>query len=262
MNALVTQYFFGESHFDEVVFLSKQSEWTWEKVCTHISAFPKGWYALTRVSSEDRIEFMADFWLRSLPFHPKLHVILLEFFQKLDDLDVVVTRQGEHWGCELIYSLKDESSFFRGLPPATPLALKELHEEISVSLPSDYISFLTIHNGFGKLSELNLLQSNEILEVRKRLEQILHRSQNPVTCRGVDVNPRSLFPFYEVLGLNSFQCFYADWYPGGEMGNVYFSGIDYTISDISVENHWIEQLAFPTFLEWLAHYLGGMSLSL
>ena len=38
------------------------------------------------------------------------------------------------------------------------------------------------------------------------------------------------------------------------------SGIDYTISDYMDRKGWADQLAFPTFLEWLAFYLEGNSL--
>ena len=41
------------------------------------------------------------------------------------------------------------------------------------------------------------------------------------------------------------------------MGNVYLSGIDYTLSDVSDKKAWAENLAFPTFSEWLAYYLRG-----
>ena len=50
------------------------------------------------------------------------------------------------------------------------------------------------------------------------------------------------------------------WYPGSEMGNVYLSGIDYTISDYRDRKEWADRLAFPTFLDWLAFYLEGNSL--
>ena len=76
------------------------------------------------------------------------------------------------------------------------------------------------------------------------------------------LDPHSLFPFYEEYGLGSFQCFNAEWYPGSEMGNVYFSGIDYTLSDISDRSTWSENLAYPTFLEWLTEFLEGMNTSL
>ena len=42
------------------------------------------------------------------------------------------------------------------------------------------------------------------------------------------------------------------------MGNIYYSGIEHTISDFKDPAMWVENLAFSTFLDWLAFYLEGM----
>ena len=77
---------------------------------------------------------------------------------------------------------------------------------------------------------------------------------------GKGVDPGALIPFYETLGLDSFQCFYRDWYPGSEMGNVNFSGMDSKVSELTDKNNWNDNLAFSTFSEWLAFYMQGMDL--
>jgi hypothetical protein len=45
------------------------------------------------------------------------------------------------------------------------------------------------------------------------------------------------------------------------MGNIYFSGIETTVSDISDLKTWAENLAYPTFLEWLTAFLEGINRS-
>jgi hypothetical protein len=91
--------------------------------------------------------------------------------------------------------------------------------------------------------------------------EMIIKAPHVVKSGFVAVDPGTLVPFYESSGLNSFQCFYADWYPGSEMGNLYFSGLDYTVSDLTRQSAWEENGAFPTFLEWLASYLEGMEIA-
>ena len=51
-----------------------------------------------------------------------------------------------------------------------------------------------------------------------------------------------------------FQCFYLDWYPELNIGNVFFSSKDNTISQYkNVQNG--HDLAFYSFLDWLFFYL-------
>lgn len=259
MNSLVDQFFSGnrESLFQEVRFLSQEPNAKWEEVARVAFDLPPSWFELSRISPRDRIEFTRDFWLDRIPYHPKAHPALFDFFENLDDVGVVLTRRmnDEPMDAELVYSLKDGSSFFRGKPPASEGEAQELKHALEVALPKDYLSFLRIHNGFGKLSEMGLLESTEILDAKKKVFDLLLKAE-----KRMHADPGSLIPFYETLGLASFQSFYTDWYPGSEMGNVYVSGIDYTISDVSNKKLWTENLAFPTFSEWLIYYLQGMNL--
>jgi hypothetical protein len=264
MNNLVRQFFSGtkDASFKEVIFLSEEKNITWEEASSKGFELPRSWYELSRVEPRDRVEFTRDFWLDRIPYHPKAHPLIFEFFEQLDDIAVVLTRKNgdEPMDSELVYSLADASSFFRGRPPCTEGMVSDLKQQLDCNLPHDFLSFLRIHNGFGKLSEMGLLESEEIPEARRRVMNLLLKTEKRVKAGHHDVDPGALIPFYESLGLSSFQCFYTDWYPGSEMGNVYLSGIDYTLSDVSDKKGWIENLAFPTFSEWLAYYLEGMNL--
>lgn len=263
MNSLVRNFFAGkdEASFKEVLFLSEIKE-KWEDISKAAPDLPRGWFELSRVTAQDRIDFTRDFWLDRMPYHPSAHPAFFEFFEELDDVAVVLTRrrEDEPLQAELVYSLEDDSTFFRGKPPCSDEDVHELKGEIGVSLPHDYLSFMRIHNGFGKLSEMGLLEIGEIAHAKRRVMDLLIQTDKRVKSGNNDVDPGALVPFYESLGLASFQCFYTDWYPGSEMGNVYLSGIDYTLSDVSDKKAWAENLAFPTFSEWLAYYLQGMNL--
>jgi len=264
MNSLIRQFFTGnkENQFKEVLFLSEESNATWEAISRIAFDLPRGWFELSRLSPQDRIEFTRDFWLDRIPYHPSAHPAFFEFFDQLDDVAVVLMRRREEepLDSELVYSLADNSSFFRGKPPCTEGDLHDLKSEIELNLPHDFLSFVRIHNGFGKLSEMGLLEVEEIAPVRRRVMNMLMQTEKRIHAAGLEVDPAALIPFYETLGLSSFQCFYTDWYPGNEMGNVYLSGIDYTLSDVSDKKMWAENLAFPTFSEWFAYYLQGMDL--
>ncbi len=264
MNSLVQQFYTSkESTFKEVLFLSeKKEELDYSALSKIAFDLPRAWYELSRISARDRIEFTRDFWLDRIPYHPNAHPAFFEFFERLDDVAVVLTREieNEPMNSELVYSLKDNSSFFRGKPPCAEGDIQELLSELNSGLPRDYLSFLKIHNGFGKLSEMGVLEIQEIPDARRRVMDHLLNAGKRMKSGEKRVDPGSLIPFFEALGLSSFQCFYMDWYPGSEMGNVYFSGIDDTVSDVSNKKFWVENLAFMTFSEWLAHYLQGMNL--
>jgi hypothetical protein len=266
MNSLVRQFFLGneERPFKEVIFLNEESNVLWEDVSVKSPRLPRGWFELSRVKVIDRIEFTRDFWLDRMPYHPVAHPAFYEFFEQLDDVIVVLMRKrdGDPFESQLIYSMADNSTFFRGNPPCKEKDLEEFYAEIEVALPYDYTSFMRIHDGFGKLSEMGLLEVEDLSYARRRVMDLCLQMDERISSRGKIVDPGALIPFYEVLGLSSFQCFFKDWYPGSEMGNVYLSGIDYTISDLSDRKAWSENLAFPTFSDWLVQYLQGMNLCL
>jgi hypothetical protein len=265
MNTLVRDFYRRpekeESLFHSVLFLSDNPD-SLNDASRYSSELPRGWFELCRLPAEDRIEFVRDFWLNLLPYHPAFHIFLTEFFGKLDDVGVVLTQVSQQSPsvAEMIYSLKDNSTFFHALPPCTESELNELKSLIVHPLPHDYLAFLRIHNGFGKLSDLGLLKTRQAIDAQKHLMDQFLWSDRTIKMKNQAIDPSSLIPFYESYGLQSYQCFFNEWYPGSEMGNVYLSGIDYTISDYSDRKEWADQMAFPTFLDWLAFYMEGNSL--
>ena len=267
MNSLIRQFFCVEEgkkdvHFRDVIFLNERSDWSWEETSENAPTLPKPWFELSRLSASDRIEFVSDLWLERLPYHPKCYAELENFFARLDDIGIVLHKQSEEevFTVEMLYSLSDNSTFFRGLPPCKEEEWSQWISQIPYDLPRDFRAFCHIHHGFGKLSELGVLKLDEIVEERRRMIHSILEASSILRVGGQLIDPHLLIPFFESFGLASYQCFYADWYPASEMGNIYLSGIDYTVSDITDTRAWTEHLAFPTFLEWLVHYLEGMSL--
>jgi len=265
MNSQIRDFFrvdkSHDPHFKEVRFLSEESDLCWEEIKN--TGLSRGWFELSRIPVEDRVEFSKEFWLSCFSFHPVATKTLIDFFNQLDDIVVLICRQTEEepWESELVYSLRDNSCFFRGRPPAEEGQIDWTKKQLGFNLPHDYWAFFRLHNGFGKLTELGMLAIEDLAEAKNQLVATCLKSDKLLRMGEASLDPHSLFPFYEEYGLGSFQCFNAEWYPGSEMGNVFFSSIETTISDISDRKTWTENLAYPTFLEWLSAFLEGVNRS-
>lgn len=258
MNPLSKQYYQvgGKSPFQEVLFLSDAKDLEWSALSEKVPELPRSWFELARISSKDRIEFVSNRWMDSLSFQPGASRGITRFFLNLDEIDVVVVKSDFLYSVEMVYSLSDNRSFFRGFPPLTEQDIRIFKAEINAHLPTDYFSFFRLHNGFGKLSEMGILPIDEIPKAIQTVREILECQTN---AQNYLINPEMLIPFFENLG--SFQCFFSDWYPNSEMGNVFLSGIDYTVSDTTSREAWEEECAFATFIEWLSKYLEGINIS-
>lgn len=265
MNSLAKKFYekggVDGNRFFSVRFLSEEPEAKWSELEAINSDLPRSWFELSRISAQDRVEFVSDLWLDRFPYHPSAHPVFAEFFEQLDDVAVVLVQKEEEgpFQAELVYSFADNSTFFRGRSPCTEEDLLEMRSEVGVILPRDYLAFLKIHSGFGKMSEMGLLEASKLADAKRHVAHLIIKSERPLRSGDRRVDLGSLIPFFEVLGLDSYQCFYTDWYPGNEMGNVYLSGIDYKISDTSHKKALGEELAFPSFSDWFAFYLQGMS---
>lgn len=266
VNALVQEFYRtskkkGEPPFNAVFFLTEEN-YLWEETKKKVPGLSRGWFELCKLPASDRIDFTRDFWLDRLPYQPRVHSRLLEFFHGLDDVAVVCSqaKEGDPWKAEMVYSMQENRSFFRGCPSCKEEEIDELQIAVNANLPHDYLAFLRIHNGFGRLSDLGLLNCDDVIEAKRNLMDRLLRAENPLMLNEQPIDPSALIPFFELFGLDSYQCFFTDWYPENEMGNVYLSGIDDTISDYTDRKEWADHLAFPTFLEWLSFYLEGNSL--
>lgn len=245
--------------FHQVIALHEEPLAAWESVTEQMPLLPRGWYELARLPVEDRIEFTHDYWLTKLPFivSALLEKRLNEFFENLEEIGIYATqaKQGGPFDVHMVYSLKQAMGFFQGGPPAAPATIDALVKRFAhVNLPPDYLAFLQIHDGFSKYTDTGMIKTREMSQVYQRLQRLLVEDLL-VRPDGQVIPPESLIPFYESFGLHCYQCFYADWYPEEEMGNVYFSEHDRSISNFLDAHAYEENLAFPSFLGWLIFYL-------
>jgi hypothetical protein len=248
--------------FHKVVALHEAPDSSWQELSRTVPALPRGWFELSQLKSEERIAMLRDFWLTKLPFCPHIVERLDPFFNKLDDIGIylIQKRFDDPWKAELVYSLKDDGGFFRGGPPAQEEQLYDLQKLFpEVILPEDYVAFLTIHNGFSKATDTGLISTDQFEERYRVYEALFAPDEIPTTTCGKPVNPHSLIPFYESFGMPYYQCFWTDWWPESEMGNVYLNGISKQISSVECAHPDTDQMAFKTFSDWLFFYLETIS---
>ena len=248
-------------HFHKVIALHEKPDWAWETIKAEVPQLPRGWYELCRLPQQYRIEFTRDYWLGKLPYLPHFHDFLPLFFENLEDVGVYLTQQifDGPFVPHMVYSLQDDAGFFAGLPPASEPELVGMMRDFEEYLfPTDYMAFLQIHDGFCKSTDTGMIKAVDMRRQFEEFQQFLNKQDPLLTAQGLPVDPRMLLPFYESFGLHCYQCFFADWYPEQEMGNVYYSGIEHALSDFQNRGAWGENLAFPTFLDWLLFYLKGV----
>lgn len=247
--------------YHEVIGLHEAPKFTWEELSKKTPSLPRGWYELSHLNLPDRIEFIRDFWLSTLPYLPHFHVFLEKFFSRLDDIGIYLTQRhfDSEFECEVVYSLKDGSCFYHGSPPCSEDEIAHLNIEFEGVLPEDFLAFLRIHDGFSKHSDTGIIKSKYLSAVRKQLQDEFKQFRNETNAHNKPVDPTDLIPFYESFGRPSYQCFYALWTPSFQAGNIYCSTAEKILSDIQDLKRLQENLAFPTFLDWLIFYLESIA---
>lgn len=246
-------------NFHSVIALHQAPHLSWKEAQIKVPDLFRGWFELAHLSVKDRINFSLDFWLAKLPYRQGLDESLNRFFASLDDIGVFLTQKKfeDPYECHLIYSIKDNGGFFRGASPATEKSLAQLQKAfLDYILPNDYLAFLQIHNGFCKATDCTGITSVENMPASYvSLQKMIQQHDPIVTSRNTIVDPKTLIPFYESFGMPFYQCFWTEWYPDQEMGNVYYSGESKTISDVFSGVTSSEMMAFSTFTDWLMFYL-------
>lgn len=246
-------------NFHSVIALHQTSEISWTVIKNKVPILCRGWYELAHLSAKDRIEFSRDFWLAKMPYRRGFDEFVNRFFSSLDDIGIFLTQKKfeDPYEAHLVYSIKGDGGFFKGGAPASEKTLNDLQKEFSeYILPNDYLAFLQIHNGFCKATDCTGITSAEnVPESYSNLQKLIQLHDPIVTSRNVIVDPKTLIPFYESFGMPFYQCFWTEWYPDQEMGNVYYSGEAKTISDVFSGASSSEMMAFHTFTDWLMFYL-------
>lgn len=246
-------------HFHSVIALNEHPDLNWSMIQDKVPNLCRGWFELAHLTAKDRIEFSREFWLSKLPYRQGLDEFIHRFFLSLDDIGVFLTQKKfeDPYEAHLVYSIKEDGGFFRGACPATEKKLNELQKTFSDTiLPNDYLAFLQIHNGFCKATDCTgIISVEHVPEIYSTIQNFILQHEPIATSRNTVVNPKTLIPFYESFGMPFYQCFWAEWYPDQEMGNVYYSAESKTISDVYSGMSSSEMMAFPTFTDWLMFYL-------
>ena len=246
-------------NFHSVIPLHQAKEIPWTTIKEKVPELTRGWFELAHLPIPDRIEFLRDFWLTKLPYRQGIDESIGRFFASLDDIGIFITQKkfDDPYEAHLVYSIKGDSGFFRGSLPASAKSLYELQKAFSEHIfPEDYFCFLQIHNGFCKATDCTGITSAEkVPESYACLQKMILEHEPILTAKKNIVDPSTLIPFYESFGMPFYQCFWTEWYPDQEMGNVYYSGEAKTISDIYSGASGSEIMAFPTFTDWLMFYL-------
>lgn len=247
-------------NFHSIIALHEAPDIDWKTIGGNVPALPRGWFELSHLSAKDRLEFTHDFWQTKLPFRNKFTQFIDRFFASLDDIGIFITQKkfDDPFEVDLVYSLKDNQGFYRGRPPISEMNLDTLLKFFSgFILPVDYLAFLQIHDGFNKTTDCTgIIPSKDMPNTYLNFIRMLQQSELPiVSSQGNTVDPKNLIPFYESFGMPFYQCFWAEWYPEQEMGNVYYSTDTKTISDAFSREPSSSKMAFPTFVDWLKFYL-------
>lgn len=248
----------SHGHFHKVVTLHDEKKLKWTAALKLCPTLPRGWFELAHLNSQDRIEFIHAFWLKKLPYKTCLPKALDNFFSNLDDIGIFLVQNtnDEPFIPIMVYSLSDNGGFFKANAPAFENQIINLQKDFSeYILPVDYVAFLQMHNGFAKFTDTGILPTTEIKENYVAFQTMLGGQDPIVTSTGAVVDPKTLIPFYKSFGMPFFQCFWGEWYPENEMGNVYYSGQTNTISDCNKSDFQVETMAFETFVDWLSFYL-------
>jgi hypothetical protein len=259
MNSCVKEFYkkqeSDDKGFYDVILIDDSCKVGVERLQELCIDFPKEWFELSRLDPSLKIEFARDYCLEALPYVPRIYGFLYDFFSKIEDIDIFLTKKEKHdlYKCELVYSMKD-GSFFRGNPPANEETIDELKTQFNI-LPKDFIAFLKIHDGFSKNLDSGIIPAEKLKEVSDHFYENIFNSGKVIKCGKKIVDPSSLIPFYTSFLNEDFQCFYADWFQENEMGNVFYSEAESSISDYHNDLSWVENLSFPTFLDWLLFYI-------
>ena len=245
-------------HFHRVIALQEEPVVDWQEASELVPALCRGWYELARLPVQDRIEFTREFWISKLPYHPMATEFLIKFFDSLDDIGIYLIQKkfDDPFEATMVYSLQSDNGFFHGEPPADEASLASLQKEFpDIIFPADYLAFLKIHNGFAKQLDTGIIKSSLIKEGFLKFQAMFAEGEPLLSTKGNIVNPSSLIPFYQSFDLPFFQCFWGDWYPEQEMGNVYCSGLAKTVSTCLKKSDCDETMAFETYIDWLMFYL-------
>ncbi|MCB1085015.1 MAG: SMI1/KNR4 family protein [Chlamydiia bacterium] len=243
MKKRIFKYFKDE----KPISLSDEPGLSWEEALNRCPRLTKPWYELSRLEPMVRFEFVRDYWINALPYHPQTLEALDRFFAGVDEIAMIGVKSGVY----TTYSMKGEAPFFMGGPPLKDDEIEGLKEAIDFPLPEDFLKFYRIHNGFLKAGDTGVFSSGVLIEEAGRFQTLGVELKSGNKKARAD----SFLPFYRSFGLDVYQCFYEEWATDAGVGNVLCSLSEKAFSESPITRDGERSLAFPTFTEWLSFYL-------
>lgn len=247
----VIEYFSQQKRFHLVIPLHAEKEMSWEKARAFAPSLPKGWWEFSKLEEGVKLEFMRDFWFNALPYLPHIYHFLDGFFAKVKELGVYLAQKNEGGPFTVFLSYSLQGRFFLGNPPLLEKEIERVKRKTAFPLPRDFLNFLRVHNGFTKGEDKGVFSTFDLSEEEKFFRQRLEGIPEGISLGEEIVPHKKLFPFYKSFALDIYQCFYKDWYPDGEVGNVRCLLSEKMILSSKEE----KTVAFPSFLDWLIFYL-------
>lgn len=230
--------------FYEVIFIDEEHAFFNEmkKLAPNL---PKGWFELCLQELDIRRDLIKGFWQANLPFFSAD-----PFFNRVDDIGLFLTKKSPDsaFEAELVYSFENNEGFIRGFPPLDEKQIHLLSIENDYLLPHTYLQFLQIHSGLSSIQ-------GEFINPLRLLDKMRDFHEKYAQDRFIfgerEIHPMSLIPFYKQKDPQGYQCFITEWSLGGEVGNVFFSEEEKSLSIY----HPQRDGAFARFSEWLTYFL-------
>ncbi|MBS4163716.1 Uncharacterized protein PRO82_001020 [Candidatus Protochlamydia amoebophila] len=191
-----------QGHSYCVIELNENPMIDWQEASEIAPNLTRGWYELAQLPVLDRIEFTKEFWLTKLPYHPSLNKFLNKFFSGIDNIGIFLTQQKyeDSFEVSFVYSLINDGGFFHGSVPASEQEINALQKVFSgYILPSDFLAFLQIHNGFAKLTDTGIIKSIEMANAYEVLQKLLEKESPMTTTKGVVVYLRSIITLLPII---------------------------------------------------------------
>ncbi|GAB4184344.1 MAG: hypothetical protein Tsb0015_00120 [Simkaniaceae bacterium] len=236
--------------YQEVAFLQEEKKETWQKWEEKCPSLLRGWFELSHLSQQDRLEFLEDYWTKTLPYAPPIHEKIHQFFQKLEDVQIflIKKRDKDFFDPICLYPLNN-GNLFIGEAPYTPHEIEAITAQLKMILPEDYLSFFRIHRKFIKKKQVALFPLEEVRIYHQRILEDVQKREQKITFENKLVDPRNLIPFACNEEENCFQCFFKGWYPSDQIGNISFDLLTGTLSGIDSKN------SYSSFLKWFSNIL-------
>src|SRR5688500_8989539 len=102
--------------FHKVIALREASEFSWEEIKKKAPDICKGWFELSHLGKEERLEFIEQFWEGKMCQFPKFCHFFEKFFKDVENIEIYLTQKtfDDPFESQLVYRLKDNGGFFRG----------------------------------------------------------------------------------------------------------------------------------------------------